>query len=439
VDPSNRPPNVNSASTDRTPEPSRAVGLIAVGGLVVGLALTAVRIAKDYQSPGKFDWQSHGYCDFHNGVYYPAVAMARGENPYSAEFAQDWPVDRQIPFFSPLIVALHTPLAWLPLRAAEVVYFLVTVAALGWLAWLALKSAGQRPAWSALAVILAALVFSRPGQTTLFTGYFTAWLAIGSILALQFGRTRPALAGLGVALASGKPTYAIPLAIVMASRGHWRALIIGVILSAIGLVGGLAWLAHHSSWAEVLESIRTTQQLHHDQPSELPEHSWTRVDLVSVIARWTAWAPDDTTQLLWMAAILVLPCAVLWRRRHTTDDEGAGGLSGGLGALAILVALYHAVYDALLLVPLTTALIAGRPRVWREIPRTLRWLLVGLIMIPMFNYASSHMVLARLTLDETAWKVVTSLNGVCLLAALTLVTVLSLRRDRAEQVLSPAS
>ncbi|MFM7564784.1 MAG: hypothetical protein ACKO81_17360, partial [Planctomycetota bacterium] len=39
------------------------------------LGAIAWRVYRNYQTPGPFDPSRQGLCDFHNGVYYPALAV----------------------------------------------------------------------------------------------------------------------------------------------------------------------------------------------------------------------------------------------------------------------------------------------------------------------------------------------------------------------------
>ncbi len=59
---------------------------------------------------------------------------------------------------------------------------------------------------------------------TLFNGYFTWELAWGTLMAVHYGKTRPTWAAVGLMLAAGKPTYALPLGFLLLCRGHFRPL-----------------------------------------------------------------------------------------------------------------------------------------------------------------------------------------------------------------------
>jgi len=143
---------------------NRTVAWLAAAAFVLGVAATAYRTIRQYQVPGPFDPAAQGMCDFHNGIYFPTRALLRGISPYGNEYATSYPVARQIPFFSPGILVLHAPLAVLPLRVAEILYFAIMLAMVLAIARMSVVAAGVkgRPDW--LAGVAALIVFSPRGR-----------------------------------------------------------------------------------------------------------------------------------------------------------------------------------------------------------------------------------------------------------------------------------
>ena len=103
-------------------------------------------------------------------------------------------------------------------------------------------------------------------------------------------------------------------------------------------------------------------------PDETPVASWTRLDLLAVVAKWIGSDPGQLTHMLVMAALLVAPVVALVLRRKQKLDDGLGGLTGALILSAMLVSLYHQSYDALLLLAPLTGLVVARLEVWRSLP-----------------------------------------------------------------------
>ena len=149
---------------------------------VVVVAATAYRSISKHHQPthGELDRSKQGLFDFHNGIYYPAVALTEGYDPYGPEFAADFPVTRQIPPYSPLALVLHWPLGWMPLHVAEVVYYIITLAfliSIGLLSANNLPKVIERTTWTLLAVLV--VLASRSGHTTIIHRLFHRRVSVG--------------------------------------------------------------------------------------------------------------------------------------------------------------------------------------------------------------------------------------------------------------------
>ncbi len=326
------------------------------------MGLTIYRVVKQYHAGGAWDAAHGGMADFHNGAYYPALAMRRGMSPYGAEFASTYPVARACPAYSPSIIALHVPFTLLSLPLADVVYGVFSCMIWGCVAWLILREFEDRSKFdgpssiargilgSSLWLILLLMVYaSRPGHMTTLNGYFTPILVLGVQLALQYAHRYPMLAAVGVFLASGKPNFALPLGFVMLARGNYRALTIGVSLSIVGAILPAWWMASHSSWSDLLDTIRQGQAQHQADPNEFPVHTWTRVDVMAIIAKWTNQNPSELVQLACMLPLLVVPCWWIRKLAVRGDREGTQSVGGCLMLLTMVLVLYHQVYDTLIL------------------------------------------------------------------------------------------
>ena len=220
--------------------------VLAIAGILfcIGIGLTAMRTIRQYQTPGPFDPSAQGMCDFHNGIYFPTQALLAGISPYGQQYADEYPVARQIPFFSPGILVLHAPLTFLPLRVAEVIYFLFSAAIILAIAWLCASSAGVAGRWHWILAIATGIIFSRGGHITLFNGYFTLELVLATFVAIRYAKQRPTLAALALMVVSAKPTYILPLGFLLLARRNLRALIIGAILSLLAAGLPMLWLSH---------------------------------------------------------------------------------------------------------------------------------------------------------------------------------------------------
>lgn len=407
----------------------RLVTLLAVALFVVGVAATAYRTVRQYQTPGPFDSSAQGMCDFHNGIYFPTRALIDGISPYGEQYASSYPVARQIPFFSPGILVLHAPLAILPLRVSEVVYFAIMVAMIIAIAGLCVRASGAHDwiAWTAGVSTL--IVFSRGGHITLFDGYFTFELVLATFVAIHTARQRPWVSAIALAVVSAKPTYILPLGCLLLARGNVRALVLGATVSLLAAGLPMIYLAYHegirqtgsvdlaTGLEKVIADISLAQEVHMNQQDESPLHSWTRLDLLAGVCKWTGREPGQTTHLAVMAVLLAVPMAILWRRMRLGIDDGLAGATGGLITASVLTSLYHQSYDALLLVAPLTGIIAGASPAWKQTRWAGRSVLVALLAVPLLNYLSTQTLLSWLDWGDFGFRVLTSVNAFAIAAA----------------------
>ncbi len=416
------------------------IGLLILASIGV-IAATVVRSYTRYDDPqvAAFDSTRQGQFDFHNGVYFPSLAYSRGVNPYGEVFANTYPVSRQIPPYSPLTLLLHVPLSWLPIRAAEIVYLVINLTICWWLACLtvaSLDAIGDKRTASWLVFFL--IVSSRAGHTTLFTGYFTLELVLGTILALYYAESRPITSGVGIALASIKPNFVIPLVLALAARGNWRALLVGCSIAAIGASVATGWLLQSHSPLELVRDVQSADEAHLTDDYELPVNTWTRVDILAIVAKWMAWNPSAGIALVTMAVLLVIPLLALQKLKRHGDRGGLQSPSGAIAILAGQVCLYHHVYDTIVLIPVACGILYDMR--WRRLASsTARWGLALAVLFPAFNYLSSEQVLQRFELNWFSRQVVTSLSGITLAVCLVVMCWQTLKYSPNQQQSSGVS
>ncbi len=393
---------------------------IALVFLVIAM-LVAIhkRIEVNYHMPHGTEQGRFGYVDFHNGIYWPAHALASRISPYGAEYLTAYPVERSVPFYWPTTFWIHMPLALLPLPSAELVYFLLMIAMVCGLGLIALQAADIPYSVGWLALIVVAILASRSGYGTMFSGYFTFELALATLLALRCG-DRPWLGGTLFAIAASKPTYGIPLAVMMIARGHGRAVAVGAGLSlATGLLFYL-WLLPGRSWDFWLADIRFGQAQHMADPNEIPELSWTRVDATGLVAKWLRWDPGE----LWQLAIFLLACVwpmrLIWRLRQDPEAISLGSRSTLVSLLSMSVLLYRHYYDLVLLIVPVTVLLFGRAGWLAQESWRVRGGLAALMLVAMYNYGSTLSFFEHYSVDRPGliFQVLTSLSGLATLAAL---------------------
>ena len=425
---------------------NRYLAIASVGFLLLGLSMTIARAYVQYQTPGPFDRKSQGLCDFHNGLYFPAQALMQGQSPYGSEYAADFPVARQIPFFSPSILVLHAPLAMLPLGVAEVLFITLSVMVILMIAVLALRSMQRSIRLDHVFAIAALIIFSRGGHITLFNGYFTFELVLATFAAIHFGKTKPWIAAIALAVVAAKPTYILPLGILLLFRGNVKAIVLGAMISIVTSAVPMLWLAYHEGGGDVLvgmetlmEQISTAQEIHRADENESPIHSWTRVDLLAIIAKWTGNDPKELLHLGVMGITLTPVLFILNRRRRLGLDDGLTGFTGAIILTSVLVSLYHQFYDTMLLVAPIVGVVLGSSDYWRQMRLGGRVLIVGLMLLPLYNYFSTRFLIDFLDGGVVMTRVFTSINGVSLAVLLSILLVGGLRhRSVTTQVEAPS-
>ena len=399
--------------------------------LAVLVGLTAFRTYRNYSTPSvEFSWVNRGYSDFHNGTYFPTKAFVDGKSPYSPDVANEYGMARATPSYSPVVFLIHVPFALLPLQVSRVLFFGFNLVLIAGLAFCGLKMSMQRFRWFDFLAFTNLLLLSRPGHITIFTGYFTAEIVVGCILALHFSKTRPAISGLGLVLASIKPNFVIPLMLLMAFRKDFRAILFGIVFCAVAAGIGLGWLGYHNGMSQVIADVRGGQESLHVDPSEMPVNTWTRVDLLGMYAKVVDWVPRDGVYLGCMFVLVTLVGVGMNRIVAIESNQGATGPSALIVVLTVLLSIYHHSYDCLLLAVPAIGLIFFGPTTLKEIPPRIRLVLAFLIAVPAVNYLSTKMVLEFLAFEPlgVTWQAITMINGVCLFFALGILLVASARK-----------
>ena len=390
------------------------------------LGLTAYRIYSNYSQPDtSFDWANRGFSDFHNGTFFPARAFVDGKSPYSTSVAEEYNMARATPPYSPVLFLIHAPFAFFPLEISRVLFFFFNFMWIAGIAYCALRMSRQLFHWFDFLAITNLLLISRPGHITMFSGYFTAEIVFGCIVALHFAKTRPALSGIGLVLASIKPNFVIPLILLMGFRKNFSALIFGCLFCCIAAGIGIGWLSYHNGFEQVIQDVQSGQEALHIDPTEMPVNTWTRVDLLGMYAKVVNWVPDDKIYLAGMLVVVSIVGVVLWRATSHETNCGATGLTAFIAILTLLLSLYHHSYDCLLLtVPLIGVLFFGSTTL-PEISTSSRWSVAMLTAVPIVNFASTKSAMELMDLEQLSfwWQAITLINGMCLLAALVILII----------------
>jgi hypothetical protein len=399
-----------------------------VAAFVVVVGLLGSRTLARLNVPGSSDREHFGLIDFRDAIYYPVRAFLDGRNPYDvAAHRAAYPVGAKFPLYSPLTLVIHAPFGLLPFEAAELAYFLVTILLVLALARLALTAAGVEARAAHVCGLAALVLASRPGHQNLLAGQCTVQVVLAASLALLHARTRPLVAGLGLAVATLKPTFGVPLALLMVARGDLAAVALGALAASAGVAVALPGLtAAAGGMGALVDSMRANYAGSMLGPLVHPALSPFRVDAVATLGRFLGRAPAPGLALAIAAAVLGLAAAGVRRLAARAAEPEAHGAAFALAALAILLCTYHQPYDVLLLTVPIAMLAAAWSRRAADGGALARRVL-PLLLLPAVNYVATRTVLEQLAPGGAAWLAVTSLNGAALLGAFVVLARAALR------------
>jgi hypothetical protein len=376
--------------------------------------------------------------DFSAAVYYPVVAFLEGANPYDrAHYLARYPIDPFAPYL-PSTLLIHLPFGLLPQPVAAFWYLVVSVLLILMLALLSLKLNNLRVTSSAVLLLAALIILSRPGRQALLLGQVTLQVVLASYVALYYSRRAPRASGFGLAVALFKPTYGVPLALLMLVRGDKRAIGYATLFGLLLNLPVAAILAHRAGGIRPLvqQLIGTFEAFQTMTPANSPVLSQYRIDAAALVGRFVGHPPDGASQLLVILTVLGLAAVALRVSGRALPFQPSLTLSAGIVCAAVLLSVYHQPNDLLFLtLPFVAAARRRLPPALNS-PRV-RWSLLVPFIFLAWNYAASEDVLrwlgflavqgrdAALSRQGVA-VVLVSLNGLALLALLCALVVAAL-------------
>jgi hypothetical protein len=358
--------------------------------------------------------------DFYSSVYYPVRAFLDGENPHDrVRLKALYPKVEEYPPYLPFNLALYLPFGLLPPATAAIAYFVFTAALTIPLSMVALRLAAIDTSPWRVTLVAALLLLSRPGHWTLISGQHAVLLALLAYLALLLARRSPLASGMALGLCMYKPSYGVPLAVLMLVSGYASAVGIGALL-ATGLNAPLVLLLASRAGGirpfleKLSEGYHYWQHLPGMDPgSSLDPMSFNQLDAATFVSRLVGHAVPWTVSLLLTALVLGV-AGVTLRRLANAPGRTAEQLSTAVVCLGTLVAVYHMTYDIVLLTaPLAALLSHGLPR---PVPRSWGVVFALLFAVPCLNWALTYSALQAWRPSHHVWIAVASVNTACLLA-----------------------
>jgi Glycosyltransferase family 87 len=380
------------------------------------LYLTTVRTIRVYHVPVPKETIQFGLCDFHNAVYFPGLAFARGENPYSSAYAAKYPVNREMSPYAPMLLPFCAVLGVLPLPIAEYIWYSTNVFLIFVLACALLHMAGTKINATRILLVASVILLSRVGQSNQILGQFGIYFCLFTLIAIRCARSATGLSALGVAFASIKPTFGIPLILLMLAGRKLQPVAIGVLIVALGSGLSLSWMLLNEP-THLMSSFASSQNALESDDDVDPASAWMRTDLLSVVARNLSLATDAKSELLAMLIILIPAFFAQWKLSGDRDTEETRSLEQSVVFLAIPMCIYHLSYDLLLLFPAVVLALSGRIFTTQKHAQWYRAVYIALLVIPLMNYFATHSVMERFHIQGALRELAISLTPLALLAA----------------------
>jgi hypothetical protein len=391
-----------------------------------------------------------GLADFRDVIHYPLKAIREGVNPYEgrtgpvadvgASYAQRYPVGGALPLYSPLIFLLYWPFSYGSFYVSAAVYVVLNVGLLLAWAWACWRVAGVWPSVGQTAVLAGVMLATQSGRANFLGGETALPLALASLLAVWLAPSRPWLAGVALAMASFKPTFGLPLGILLLASGHLRTVALGWGLGFVIAVAGLVIIfARSGDLDRMPEILLHNQEVVVSDPELNPQTSRARFDSAGAIQRLLA-REGSMVGLLASGAVLGLASAALWRLRPSHHDLRYARLTIAIVCVATVSSIFHMPYDGLLLWAPIAIVVLSPDRACPIGSLGQRWLIGSLLLAPMFHvlgtptvqrWVQSLLPIASIpnSVSEFGWTLICTFNGISLLLALVLLVRHALLAD----------
>src|SRR5262249_3040036 len=182
---------------------------------------------------------------------------------------------------------------------------------------------------------------SRPGDWNLFLGQCAATMAIATYAAFYFRGRRSWVGAVGVAAASLKPTFGLPLAVLLLAKRAGRTVLAGLLIAAGISTAAAAILVHNAGGlAPFWASLGSSQLDFGADPQVNPATSDYRIDAVAFVARFLGHPLGLMGEMGMLIGILGAAALCVWRLERV-GDGAARFLSTSLICVAMLTCTYH--------------------------------------------------------------------------------------------------
>ena len=228
------------------------------------------------------------------------------------------------------------------------------------------------------------------------------------------------ISGLGLAVSMIKPTFGIPIALLMLPQRYVRQVLYGAFITIPINVFLIMVLVYRSGGiGNFLEAlIKNHEVLMHDVTANpVSSHA---IDLNAFVSHFIGKPLDYVVQLSILIVVLGVASWALYRTARC-NDERCNTLSVGIICLATLLSMHHQTYDLLLLTLPFIGLVCHRfPD---EFYSSYRYgVSIGLLTILVLNYLSTNAVIPFGQQASALWLVLVSINSTILLVLFVIWT-----------------
>jgi hypothetical protein len=319
---------------------------------------------------------------------YDLAAEKVSDERWRSEFVQRGQDFHSLPFvFPPFSLALFAPLACLSYVKAELLWYVINVGLLFWIAFLLCGAQGIRG--RPLPALLQLTPVFIPVDIALLQGQPAILLLL--LFTLCYGWWRDgneAACGAALALATIKPQFVVPLLLAVVWARRWRILA-GFAATLMLLAGASCAL---SGWRTTLEFPQAVLHFAASPGIEHPGFMPNIRGLLCVLFGSLA-APASLKFAALALGVVMIPGAAVWLRR--TFQSSLELSFSAMIALTCLTSYHSYLHDlSLLVLPflLTAAYLATREWTWNR--AVLAAAMAGIFLAPLAPTSFSQMVVA---------------------------------------------
>ncbi|MDX1929559.1 MAG: glycosyltransferase family 87 protein [Pirellulaceae bacterium] len=325
-------------------------------------------------------------------------------------------MNREMSPYSPLLLPFVAVMGLMPLRVAECIWYSANVLLIFILSAILLDIARVKINAHRLLVVASLILLSRVGQSNQILGQFGLYFCLFTWVAVHFADSNKVRSAIGLMFASIKPTFGIPLILMMLVNRKIQPVVLGVLFAGLGAGLALSWIMLHEP-TRLLASFEDSGNANAADKDVDPDSAWMRTDLFSVFARRFSLGSDLKSELMGMMVILLPAFWALWKLTKAQPSDETRSLELATVTTMIPLCIYHLSYDMLVVLPALALACGGRLFATQHQPLWYRYAYIVLLSVPLFNYLAAYSVMEKLHIEGALRELAIMANPMALLAA----------------------